>query len=257
MPPPPAPPPAATNQVADAQAGESALALPQSQWVLIQRSLAVLGFTPGPIDAVPGDRTRQAVRQFQYRQEAAETGYLSRQVLADLLARAREPLVREDRLKAAAAAAAEQQDNDAPDAAASTARAGGNQTTIRIQPGSEEDLEANVGDRVFFNSNNADLSPDARATLDRQAAWLTKYPQLAVAIAGNADDQEAEADGSTPELAVTLGWHRAEAVMNYLAAKGIARSRISTISYGNRRPIVRRSDETARAQNRTVITQVE
>ena len=69
-------------------------------------------------------------------------------------------------------------------------------------PGSEEDLVANVGDRVFFDFNRSNLKPDARATLDRQAAWMAKYASVIVQVAGNCDDRGTEeynlALGSAP-----------------------------------------------------------
>ena len=50
-------------------------------------------------------------------------------------------------------------------------------------PGSQQDLVANVGDRVFFGLDQNNLSSDARATLDRQAQWLQRYPQVAIQLA--------------------------------------------------------------------------
>jgi peptidoglycan-associated lipoprotein len=44
-------------------------------------------------------------------------------------------------------------------------------------PGTQEDLEINVGDRVFFAFDSSSLDDDARATLDRQSAWLQQYPR--------------------------------------------------------------------------------
>lgn len=56
-------------------------------------------------------------------------------------------------------------------------------------PGSQEDLVANVGDRVFFDFDRSTLKSDAQATLDRQSGWLAKYPQVNVQLAGNCDDR--------------------------------------------------------------------
>ncbi len=39
-------------------------------------------------------------------------------------------------------------------------------------PGSEEDLRINVGDRVFFDFDQSNLKPEARAQIERWAAWL-------------------------------------------------------------------------------------
>src|SRR5271157_6516826 len=93
-------------------------------------------------------------------------------------------------------------------------------------PGSEEDLVRNVGDRVFYDFNVATLKPDARATLDKQAAWLAKYPQNNVQIAGNCDER------GTEEYNLALGQRRANTARDYLVARSVAGARISTISYG-------------------------
>jgi peptidoglycan-associated lipoprotein len=115
-------------------------------------------------------------------------------------------------------------------------------------PGSQEDLVANVGDRVFFDFNRSSLTPDARATIDRQAAWLAKYPQNNVQVAGNTDER------GTEEFNIALGQRRANADRDYLVAKGIASSRITTISYGKDRPVALGSNEEAWKQNRNAIT---
>jgi peptidoglycan-associated lipoprotein len=117
-------------------------------------------------------------------------------------------------------------------------------------PGSEEDLVANVGDRVFFDFNMSGLKPDARATLDRQAAWMGKYQNVAVQVAGNCDDR------GTEEYNLALGWRRAHAAADFLVAKGVAKTRISTISYGKDRPTCTTDDEQCWAQNRNAITSV-
>ncbi len=117
-------------------------------------------------------------------------------------------------------------------------------------PGSEEDLVANVGDRVFFDFNMSNLKPDARGTLDRQAAWMAKYASVMVQVAGNCDDR------GTEEYNLALGSRRANAAANYLEAKGVSRSRITTISYGKDRPTAMGDNEQAWAQNRNAITSV-
>jgi peptidoglycan-associated lipoprotein len=120
------------------------------------------------------------------------------------------------------------------------------------KPGTQEDLVVNVGDRVFFDFNESDLTPEARATLDRQAAWLKKYPNVNVTIEGHCDER------GTREYNLALGERRASAVKNYLVADGIGSARVKTISYGKERPAVLGSNEAAWAQNRrgvTVVTQ--
>lgn len=117
-------------------------------------------------------------------------------------------------------------------------------------PGSEEDLVANVGDRVFFDFNRSNLKPEARATLDRQSAWLAKFPQVNVQVAGNCDERGTEAYN------LALGWRRAHSAANYLEAKGVASGRITTISYGKDRPVCLAHTEQCWAQNRNAITSV-
>ena len=118
-------------------------------------------------------------------------------------------------------------------------------------PGSQQDLVANVGDRVFFGYDQNNLSSDARATLDRQAQWLQRYPQVTVQMAGNTDER------GTEEYNLALGQRRANAARDYLVAQGVSGSRISTISYGKERPAAVGSDEQSYAQNRNAITSVQ
>ncbi|MFN7174613.1 MAG: peptidoglycan-associated lipoprotein Pal [Thermaurantiacus tibetensis] len=116
-------------------------------------------------------------------------------------------------------------------------------------PGSMADFLARAGsDRVFFGFDRYDLDADARATLDRQAAWLRQYPAVRVTIEGHADER------GTREYNLALGERRANAVRTYLAANGVAASRMTVISYGKERPAVDGSNEEAWAQNRRAVT---
>ena len=119
-----------------------------------------------------------------------------------------------------------------------------------IVPGSQEDLVANVGDRVFYDFDKTALKADGKATLDRQAAWLAKYAQNNVQVAGNCDER------GTEEYNLALGQRRAAAARDYLVAKGVASTRVTTISYGKDRPTALGSNEAAWAQNRNAITSV-
>jgi len=119
-----------------------------------------------------------------------------------------------------------------------------------IAPGSQQDLEASAGDRVFFAFDRSDISAEARETLTRQADWLRRYPNVTVTIEGHCDER------GTREYNLALGERRAQAVKNVLVALGIPASRITTISYGKERPIVVGSNEEAWAQNRVAVTTV-
>jgi peptidoglycan-associated lipoprotein len=138
-----------------------------------------------------------------------------------------------------------------PPASTTGATGGGNTMATGAAPGSEQDLVANVGDRVFYDFNSSALTSDADATLGRQAAWLAKYPSVNVLIAGNADERGTE----TYNLA--LGQHRANTARDYLVAQGVSAARIQTISYGKDCPIAAGNDDASYQQNRNAITSVQ
>src|SRR3569832_1989633 len=93
-------------------------------------------------------------------------------------------------------------------------------------PGSQQDFVVNVGDRVFFESDQTDLTPQATATLDKQAQWLQSYPRYQFTIEGHADER------GTREYNIALGARRAQSVRNYLASRGIDASRLCSFSFG-------------------------
>lgn len=117
-----------------------------------------------------------------------------------------------------------------------------------ITAGSQGDLTTNIGDRVFFAYDSAALSNEALATLERQAAWLNKYPNVNVVIEGHCDER------GTREYNIALGERRANSVKKALVSLGLSANRISTISYGKERPAVLGSNESAWGQNRRGVT---
>ncbi len=129
--------------------------------------------------------------------------------------------------------------------------AGYNADGSSIRPGSQADLENNVGDRVFFALDSSVLTAEGQSTLERQAAWMNQYSDVRVAVEGHADER------GTREYNLALGERRANAVRNYLVGLGVDSSRINTISYGKERPAVLGSNHDAWAQNRRGVTVVE
>jgi len=115
-------------------------------------------------------------------------------------------------------------------------------------PGSVQDFTVNVGDRVFFESDQTDLSASGQATLDKQATWLNQYGTYRFTIEGHADER------GTREYNFALGARRAESVKNYLIAKGISAARIKTVSYGKERPVATCNDISCWSQNRRAVT---
>ena len=119
------------------------------------------------------------------------------------------------------------------------------------RPGSQEDLVQNVGDRVFFETDKWDLTPDARRQVEGWAGWLRRYPSVAVVVEGHADER------GTREYNLALGERRATTVRDYLIAQGIPTGRMRTISYGKERPAVLGSNEDGWAQNRRAVLVVQ
>ncbi len=119
-----------------------------------------------------------------------------------------------------------------------------------VKPGSQEDLVVNVGDRVFFDFDRFDLKPAARATLEKQAAWLKAHGGSSIVVEGHADER------GTREYNLALGERRANSAKDYLIALGIAPARVRTVSYGKERPVALGSSEAAWAQNRRAVTVV-
>jgi peptidoglycan-associated lipoprotein len=145
----------------------------------------------------------------------------------------------------------------ASDEAATTgeANAGGSTanngiTQGAVQPGSAEDFQQNVGDRVFFDTDRYDLSAEAQSQLQKQAAWLKQYPAVTVTVEGHCDER------GTREYNLALGERRANSVANYMTALGVDAGRLSVISYGKERPECTDSNEGCWAQNRRGVTSV-
>jgi peptidoglycan-associated lipoprotein len=115
-------------------------------------------------------------------------------------------------------------------------------------PGSQEEFVISVGDRVFFETDSTELTPQARATLDKQAQWLQLYNRYTFTVEGHADER------GTREYNLALGARRAQAVRDYLSARGIQPSRMRTISYGKERPVAVCDNISCWSQNRRAVT---
>ncbi len=123
--------------------------------------------------------------------------------------------------------------------------------TTTVTPGSVADFRQNVGDRVFFDTDQSTIREDGRTTLNRQAEWLKKYTNYQITIEGHCDER------GTREYNLALGERRANAARQYLVAQGIPAARIKTISYGKERPDPVGSDEAAWARNRRAVTELQ
>lgn len=115
-------------------------------------------------------------------------------------------------------------------------------------PRSPTYFQQTVGDRVLFSVDSSTLTPEGRATLDGQAQWLLTNTDYMAVVEGHADEQ------GTREYNLALGARRANAVREYLIARGVAANRMRTISYGKERPIEVCSTEDCYRKNRRAVT---
>jgi peptidoglycan-associated lipoprotein len=100
-----------------------------------------------------------------------------------------------------------------------------------------------VGD-AYFDYDSAELRPDARQAIQKDAAFFKQYPTMRITIEGHCDER-----GST-EYNLALGQRRANAVMQYLVSLGIPESRLNATSWGKEKPFCMEATEACYAKNR-------
>lgn len=111
------------------------------------------------------------------------------------------------------------------------------------QAAANKQLQAALN-KIYFNFDSADLSESARGTLSKNAGLLAKETVTNIRIEGNCDER------GSAEYNLTLGERRAQAAEKYLVAMGVEKGRLTTVSYGNEKPVVMGKDEAGWAQNR-------
>jgi peptidoglycan-associated lipoprotein len=119
-----------------------------------------------------------------------------------------------------------------------------------IVPGSLQDFQVNVGDRVFFDYDRSDLDDRARGVLQKQAAWLQRFGAVILILEGHADER------GTREYNLALAARRAQSVKDYLASLGVSGARLETISYGKERPVCVESNDACWSQNRRGVSTI-
>jgi peptidoglycan-associated lipoprotein len=112
-------------------------------------------------------------------------------------------------------------------------------------PSEEEQMIAMIQQEdVYFEFDKSTLTPVAQETLTRKAEYLRKLPNVTVTIEGNCDER------GTNEYNLALGDRRAESAKAFLVQLGIEASRMTTISYGEERPVCMEHNEECWAKNR-------
>ena len=113
-----------------------------------------------------------------------------------------------------------------------------------------KDFVSRAGDVVYFKGDSAELSPDAKAILQKQISWLNRHPNYRVMVAGHADEW------GTLQHNLSVGARRAVAVKTYLRRNGLRTQRVRTLSYGKERLVADCTALKCRAKNRRAQTVV-
>ena len=108
----------------------------------------------------------------------------------------------------------------------------------------KEAMDMFLNDDIHFEFDSSTLTPEAQLTLKKKAEWLQNNPEAMSTIEGHCDDR------GTSEYNLALGDRRATSAKNFLVDLGISASRLTTISYGEERPIDPGQNEEAWAKNR-------
>jgi peptidoglycan-associated lipoprotein len=101
-----------------------------------------------------------------------------------------------------------------------------------------------LNEHIYFEFDKSRLLPEAKEILKRKAKWLMAHPNVSVIIEGHCDER------GTNEYNMALGDRRAQSANSYLVDLGISRQRLTTISYGEERPVNSGHNERAWAENR-------
>jgi len=145
-------------------------------------------------------------------------------------------------------------DTSAADAEAAAARAAAEAAAAReaearaaerARMQAMQDAVTRAGNVVFFDFDRSEIKPEGRQILDAHIALL-KTNNDRIRLEGHTDER------GTREYNMALGERRANSVADYMAANGIARSRVETVSFGEERPVAMGSNEGAWSQNRRV-----
>jgi len=97
---------------------------------------------------------------------------------------------------------------------------------------------------INFDFDKTTLTAGAKTILKANAEWLKKNPDISIQVEGHCDSR------GTIEYNLALGEKRVITVEKYIMALGVKKERLSVISYGKERPLVKEENEAAWAKNR-------
>jgi peptidoglycan-associated lipoprotein len=107
-----------------------------------------------------------------------------------------------------------------------------------------QEIQAFDTESIYFDFDKSELKSAAQDILTKKATWLKDNPNSSIRIEGHCDER------GTNEYNLTLGERRANAAKKFLRDLGISENRLTTRSYGEEKPAVYGSDESAWSKNR-------
>jgi outer membrane protein OmpA-like peptidoglycan-associated protein len=119
-------------------------------------------------------------------------------------------------------------------------------TGVTVSQTADNQLKLDIPSDVSFDTNRYDIKPDFRAVLDQFASSLQEHAATRITIIGHTDSTGSDAINNP------LSVNRAASTRDYLAARGVAVSRISIDGRGSAEPIAGNDSADGRARNRRV-----
>ena len=118
-----------------------------------------------------------------------------------------------------------------------------NKPPVVATPEHVTQMRANF-ERVFFDYDSSTLGGETKTALDDNVKIMLEHSDVKVEVQGHADER------GTTDYNIALGQRRAQSVVDYMQAKGVAGSRVKVVSYGEEKPLVSGTSEQAWSQNR-------
>lgn len=97
---------------------------------------------------------------------------------------------------------------------------------------------------VYFGYDRSEIRPEFKDILNAHAQYLVANPQASVSLEGHCDER------GTVEYNLALGERRANTVKRYLVVQGVNPNQLESVSFGEERPAVVGSDDSAWSKNR-------
>lgn len=119
-----------------------------------------------------------------------------------------------------------------------------------LSPEEVEEVAKTVFSDIHFDYDKYNIRPDARPMLDRVASFMSDNGGYNIVVEGHCDER------GTNEYNLALGERRAKSSKNYLVSMGISASRISTVTFGEEKPLCLNRDEICWQNNRRAHTVV-